>query len=96
MEIKLPSSWDQVTIGQWQEINMIQADNDVSKYIETLAILSDTDPEEFRQLTIPEYRKVQEQTIWLSEPLKNEVKIKFELEGVKYGMIPHLDFITIS
>lgn len=94
MEINLPKSWDDVTIGQWQEINMIQADNDVSRYIETLAILSDTDPEEFRQLSIPEYRKIQEQTIWLSQPLKNEVKIKFELEGVKYGMIPHLDFIT--
>lgn len=92
--IKLPVSWDDVTIGQWQEINMIQADNDTSKYIETLAILSDVDPEEFRQLTIPEYRKVQEQTKWLSQPLKNEVKVKFELDGVKYGMIPHLDFIT--
>lgn len=94
MEIKLATSWDQVTVGQWQEISNIQADNDVSKYIETLAILSDTDPEEFRQLSIPEYKKVQEQTHYLSKPVPNEVKIKFELDGVKYGMIPHLDFIT--
>lgn len=93
-KIKLPQSWDEVTIGQWQEIDKIQADNEISKYIETLSILADVDPEEFRQLSIPEYREVQEQTKFLGLPLKNEVKIKFELNGVKYGMIPHLDFIT--
>ena len=92
--LKLPTSWDEVTISQWQEINGIQADTDIAKYIETISILADCDPEDIRQMGIREYQSLQKQTTYLSQPLKNEVKLKIEIDGKKYGMIPHLDFIT--
>lgn len=94
MNIKLAKSWDDVTISQWQEISNIQADTDIAKYIETISILADCDPEEIRQMGIREYQSLQKETVYLSEPLKNEVKLKIEIDGKKYGMIPHLDFIT--
>jgi hypothetical protein len=93
-KIKLPQSWNDVKIEQWQEIDGIQSDNEVSKFIETLSILADTDPEEFRQLPIQDYRKVKETVQFLSEPVKPEVKLKIEIDGKKYGMIPDLNFIT--
>ena len=93
-KLNIPKGWDNVTMAQWQEINSIDSDSEISKLIETISILADCDPEEIRQLGIKEYQALQQELVFLSQPLKNEVQLKIEVDGKKYGMIPHLDFIT--
>lgn len=92
-EVKIPKSWDEVTISQWQEIALIESDNDASLFIEQLSILADIDSQVIRDMSLREYASVKEQTIFLSQPLSTEVTTKFELDGVRYGIIPQMDFI---
>lgn len=90
----MTNSWNQITIEKWQEINQVQSEFEVSRLVEILSILTDRDPEELRNLRIDEFRKLQSQFAWTSEPPKADVVTKFEIRGKKYGIIPQLDFIT--
>lgn len=87
-------SWDDITIERWQEINEVQNESEVARIIETVSILTDKDPGELRQMKVNDFRDLQSQFSWASTPPKPDIEIKFEIDGIKYGMIPQLDFIT--
>lgn len=88
------SSWEDITIRTWQELNRVQSDNEVSTIIETISILTDKDPHELRNMKINEFRDLQSEFSWSSIPPKPDIQVKFEIDGKNYGMIPQLDFIT--
>jgi hypothetical protein len=92
--IKLPNSWDGVTIKQWKEINEIQTESELSRLIEQISILSDTDPSEIRKMRPVEFNALAAELFFLTGELRPEIKLKFELEGKKYGLIPDLNFIS--
>jgi hypothetical protein len=92
--IQLPNKWDLVTIKQWKEINEIQTESELTRLIEQISILSDTDPEEIRQMSPRDFNTLTAELFFLSEDLKPEVKLKFEIDGKKYGLIPDFNFIT--
>jgi hypothetical protein len=92
--IQLPNKWDLVTIRQWKEINEIQTESELTRLIEQMSILADCDPEEIRKMTPVEFNTLSAELFFLSEELKPEVKLTFELEGKKYGLIPDLNFIS--
>ena len=92
--IQLPNKWDLVTIKQWKEINEIQTESELTRLIEQISILSDTDPEEIRQMSPADFNTLTAELFFLSEDLKPEVKLKFELDGKKYGLIPDFNSIT--
>ena len=91
---EIKKSWDDVTIGMWQELSLIESDSEVTKEIEKVSILMDMDPVVVRNMSMNEFRKLQQQIEFTSASPKAEVTLKFELDGVKYGMIPQLDFIS--
>ena len=93
IEIK-NKTWDDVTIGMWQELNAIETDSEVTRIIEQISILTDVDPAEIRKLKMREFAQMQSEASFIYTQPKAEVTIKFEIDGKKYGMIPHLDFIT--
>jgi hypothetical protein len=93
IEIK-NKTWDDVTIEMWQELNAIQTDSEVTRIIEQISILTDVDSEEIRKLKMREFADMQASASFIYTQPKAEVTLKFELDGKKYGMIPHLDFIT--
>lgn len=93
IEIK-NKTWDDVTIGMWQELNAIETDSEVTRIIEQISILTDVDPAEIRKLKMKEFAQMQSEASFIYTQPKAEVTIKFEIDGKKYGMIPHLDFIT--
>lgn len=52
--MKLPKSWNEITVSQWVELNSIDQEeyNSVFLYtLEAISILSDTDPEELEELS---------------------------------------------
>ena len=91
---EIKTKWSEVTIGQYQELTSIQTDNEVTLFIERLSILTDRDPAEIRALGLREFQDFQKKLAFLSENVSAEVVLKFELDGVRYGMIPDLNFIT--
>ena len=87
-------SWDDVTIGMYQELSQIQSESEVTKEIEQISILTDSDPEQIRAMSLPEFGKWRRAITFVNESPTKEVKIKFDIDGKKYGMIPQMDFIS--
>ena len=90
----LKKSWDDVTIGMWQELSLIDSQSEITKFIEQISILTDADPEEIRRMSMTEFNKFRSEVSFIETTPTPDVKIKFEIDGKKYGMIPQLDFIT--
>ena len=92
--MELKKGWDEMPIKMWQELNQVDRENELSVIIERISILADTDPESIRSLSIPEFKQAQSDIDWVSAEFKPEPVLTFELNGVRYGMIPDLNFIS--
>lgn len=90
----LKTKWEDVTIEMYQELNNIQSDNEATLFIERVAVLADCDPEDIRQMSISKFRQLQEKLTFLQQEVPAVVENILEIDGVKYGMIPQLNFIT--
>lgn len=91
---EIKTKWEDVTIEMYQELNTIQSDNEATLFIERVAVLADCDPEDIRQMSISKFRELQERLTFLQQEVPAIVDTKLEIDGVKYGMIPQLNFIT--
>jgi len=87
-------SWDEVTIKDWIELSSIENELEMTTLIEQMSIAADIDCESIRDMSIKDFGVFQETFKWLAKPPASDIKVKFELNGKKYGMIPHLDFIS--
>lgn len=88
--MKKIQSWDDVTIGQYQEIMSIQTTNKISKFIESLSILFDCDPQVIRDMNMPEYNKLVADTQFLSTQPESTIENIIEIDGKRYGLIPDM------
>jgi hypothetical protein len=93
-ELELKKGWNEISIHMWQELNSVERENDLAVIIERMAILGDTDSDNIRALPIPQFRRLQDEIVWVGEKFKPDVQVTFILNGVRYGMIPDLNFIT--
>lgn len=92
--MKKINSWDDITIGQYQEIKSIPDCNKITKYIETLAIILDIDPNIIREMPMNEYKELVESTQFLNEEPQSTIEKIIEIDGIRYGLIPKFPFIT--
>lgn len=92
--ITIPKSWTEITIKTWQELNAVQSESELTNLIERIAILSDCDPQDIRNLDMKEFNKLTDELKWLGSDLPKEINLKIEIDGKKYGMIPDLNFIS--
>ena len=93
-DIKIPKSWDDVTLSQWREIQMVENEDDVTSFLDKLSIILDCDPYDIRRMSMSDFLTLKDNTKFLFEPLKSDVRVKIELDGKMYGMIPNLNYIT--
>jgi hypothetical protein len=95
MEIKLPKSWYDVTIGQWSELQSVDRElTPLSRNIQNISILTDTDPDDIRKLSISDFKTLSSHLSWMNEDLPTEIKSTFIIDGIEFGMIPDLNYIT--
>ena len=92
--MKIAEKWSDVTISQYQEIVNIQADTELSKTVEIISILTDTDSDTIRKMPLGEFYELSSKIGFISTTPDADVNKTFELDGKKYGLIPNLDFIT--
>ena len=83
-------SWADVTIGQYQEIMSIQTTNKISKFIESLSILLDCDPQVIRDMNMSQYNKLVAESQFLSKQPESIIEQIIEVDGKKYGLIPDM------
>lgn len=92
--MKEVNSWSDITVGQYQEMMLVQSDSEITKFIETISIALDTDPQTIRQIPLREYKDLQAQMAFIKEePLLNIVE-RFEFKGVRYGLEPDMQLIS--
>lgn len=89
--ITVPDSWNDVTIGQFQEIKA--QDIESKDYmINVISILLDKDPEEIRKYDIASANKISRHLEWIMKlPNENSYKQEIEIDGVVYIMIENLN-----
>jgi hypothetical protein len=92
--MKKIESWADITIGQYQEIMSIQTDNEITKFVESMAICLDIDPEEIRTLSFTDYKDVKTKMSFLSKEPESTVVDRFEVDGVEYGLMPDMRLIS--
>ena len=88
--MKKIQTWDDVTIGQYQEIMSIQTTKKISKFIESLSILFDCDPQFIRDMNMFDYNKLVSETQFLSTQPQNTIETIIEIDGKRYGLIPDM------
>lgn len=87
-------SWDNMPIKTWKELNEVNSDNELTVLVERMAILCDCDPQDVRKLDMRDFNKLSEGLSFLGGDLPTEVKLKIEIDGKWYGMIPNLNYIS--
>ena len=87
------NDWSDITIGQYQEMMSIQTDKPITKFIESISIALDCDPQEIRDLSIQEYQTLQQKMEFISKEPHTDMRKTFELSGRKYGLIPDMNLI---
>jgi hypothetical protein len=92
--MKVADNWNDVTIGQYQEIVNIQTDTNVSRIVEIISILADTDSETIRKLPLGEFFELSGKVEFINSTPDADVRRTFELDGKRYGLIPDMNFIT--
>ena len=92
--MKKIESWTDITIGQYQEIMSIQSDNEITKFVESMAICLDIDPQEIRTLSFTDYKEMQSKMIFLSKEPESTVVDRFEIDGIEYGLMPDMTLIS--
>lgn len=92
--MKLPKSWNEVTVNQWVELNSIDPNEFNSVFLHTLeavSILSDTDPEELEDLTPEELIDLASEVSFIKREPSNKPK-----QAVKGFMLKPLDALTLG
>jgi hypothetical protein len=91
--MKKVTSWADVSIGQYQEIMSIQTTNKISKFIESISILLDCDPQVIRDMNMSQYNKLVADAQFLAKQPESVIEKIIEIDGKRYGMIPDMTLI---
>jgi hypothetical protein len=92
--MKKIESWADITIGQYQEIMSIQTDNEITKFVESIAICLDIDPQDIRTLSFTDYKDMQNKMKFLSKEPESVVVDRIEVDGIEYGLMPDMKLIS--
>jgi hypothetical protein len=85
--MKMPKSWDELTVGQYQELHPTfekEYKNPVDKVIEQLMILTNCSSDEVEALTVDDLHSLQEQMTFLNKPIDKRLRVIFKVKGNRY------------
>lgn len=86
-------NWGGITIEKYQELCGVDSEG-VSYKVDSLSIIKDIDSEIIRKLPLNEFFDMCEEISFINTPPNADMNRRFTIEGVEYGFIPDLDFIT--
>lgn len=92
--MRIPKSWSDVTIGQFQELSAVDKENEIEDIALKVAILTDTDSDYIRNLPLRQFYDISENLNFFKEKIPTDWKPRFEWNGQKYGFIPDLTFVS--
>jgi hypothetical protein len=92
--MRIPKSWSEISIGQFQELAQIQSEDQIATIAERVAVLTDTDPDYVRNLPLKQFYDISNDLDFVKEKIPTDWKPTFEWNGQKYGFIPDLTFVS--
>lgn len=95
MTVKVPDSWNEVTIGQYMDIAGIDKDSE-DKSILVASVLIDKDPEEIRKYDIQSYTRIIEALEWTNKIPDEVYKPIIEIDGDQYAFVNRLTDLTLG
>jgi hypothetical protein len=100
LTLKIPDSWENVTLGQYQEYTQYLQDNQNERQykiiINLLSILTDTDVEIFYKLPMDKLYEIQTYIKFMEEEPSPRFKNIVEIDGIKYGFQKDLHKLTLG
>lgn len=98
MELKY-KKWDDISVELFDKIKEVlnkKGVEDIDKNISIVSILSEKDEDEISNLPITEFSKLVEQTAFLNEMPKVEIRDKYIINGKKYNVFMNLKKMTTA
>lgn len=97
IKITLPESWNEVSLGTYMELASISSEEDnLSRIIKFISILSDVDPEEIKKVPTSELSKIGEAIEWAGSLPSSEFKHIITIDGEQYGLIPSFSDLSVG
>ena len=101
MKFKLtfPTSYDEITLQQYQEISALEDkyDSDIHRVMAAIRILTKADEKQLMQISSKDIPRIEKVLAWLkTPPEKTEVRDRFTMDGVEYGLVPDMDNLTVG
>lgn len=87
-------SWSDITVGQYQEMMLVESENEITKFIECVAISLDCDPQDIRNMPYKDYSQLQSKMSFIGKEPNKDVRNIIEVDGVEYGLEPDMNLIT--
>jgi hypothetical protein len=98
MELKY-KKWDDISVELFDKIKEVlnkKGIEDIDKNISIVSILCEKDEDEISNLPIAQFSKLVEQTAFLNEMPKVEIKDKYIINGKKYNVFTSLKKMTTA
>lgn len=95
--IKIPESWDDITLAQYQEIAMLDIDDNNKKMIEIISIITNEDPDVIKKVDVISLNKILACLEWTNK-MPNDAIYKpiINANGNEYGFINNLNDLSIG
>lgn len=88
IQLTIPDGWHEVTIGMFQEMSQLdQAEDGLLKIIDLLSILTDTDPEELKEIDASHLKVLIDKIDWTSKFPESEYKTEFTIKDQTYYLV---------
>jgi hypothetical protein len=91
--MKIPKSWAEVTVSQFQEISRLDRNDELDYLINSISVLCHMDIPDVENLTITELRDISSQMTFLNE-LPTKFVNEFKIDGKTYQVDPLIHHIT--
>lgn len=95
--INVPSSWNEITLGMFQEMSGLDPALDgLERLIEVFAIITDKDPADVAALPITSIKRIAELMQWTAETPMPDFQRSVIINDEIYAIVPRLDELTVG
>jgi len=94
LDLTTKKTWADISVGQWQEMSLVQSETEIGKFINLISIALDCDVEDIRNLKISDWQKMKADYEFLNSEPVADFQNFIDFDGVELGLEPDLDLIT--
>ena len=82
---KMPTSWSEISIKQFQEIDKLEIDSDISRSVAYLSVLSGISINTILDMPFNVFKELEQYTYFINEKPKDKICPIITIDGVEYG-----------